>query len=140
MKCHTRILKYSYRDPKELSPWQSAHAQDHRDFISRINSLAHVFGKPLLRQHQPVFYFGMVLDEVMKFLSYNDTEHKEIYRLINELGLEARPVFYVAPIFNMMTRPIVLDRDYFQRMFFSEGRVHMMTANAINLLYEALQG
>jgi len=140
MIVRARIVDYTGLDvAQNVRKWQESHSIDHNDFITALNNLAKQLGKPLLRKHTTIFYFDPEdYREVGLFLKFNDIEHKEIYRLLNTIGELVAPVFYVAPVFNLMQIPLKLNSEFFSRLIYHESRVHILTANAINLLYKAL--
>jgi len=135
-----------YYIPKEkkefqtkIFTWMNLHVNDHVAFITALNALRERLNLPLIKPHRLNLYFDPEkLPLVNQFLFYNAIEHKEIYRLINELGEKATPIFYVLPVYNIIDRVIDLQPKTFGEILFHENRVHTITARAINLLYEAL--
>jgi len=124
---------------KKIFTWMNLHTNDHVAFISALNALREKLNLPLVKPHRLNLYFDPEkLSSVNQFLYFNSIEHKEIYRLINELGERATPIFYVLPVYNLIERVVDLKPETFGEIFFHENRVHTITARAINLLYEAL--
>lgn len=134
-----------YRVPHEekqqliyFAQWQTSHTNDHTNFYNYLNNILKQLNKPLLRPHK--FDFGFDprdIGSINMFLKINDIEHKEIYRMINEIGELATPPFYVQPVFNMTIALMKPDIGIYAKMLFHENRVHTLTARALNLLAEA---
>jgi hypothetical protein len=121
-----------------FSDWQSSHIVDHDRFYKFINNILDYLNRPLMKPHK--FNFGFDprdIGTVNLFLKINDSEHKEIYRKINEIGNTLTPIFYVQPVLNMTMALNYFERGAFAKMLFHESRVHLLTARALNLLAEA---
>lgn len=122
-----------------FADWQLKHGNDHINFYNFINGILSKLNKPLLKPHKINFGFNIQrVDTVNEFLRINDIEHKEMYRIINDIGALATPAFYARPILNMTMRINKPDIQTFGQMLFHENRVHTITSRALNLLTEAL--
>lgn len=119
--------------------WMNAHVSDHNSFIMALNALRQNLNQPLFKTHRLELFFDPEnLPLVNNFLFFNEVEHKEIYRAINEIGDLVIPKFYVIPVYNMMKTFIDLEIKTYGEFLFHENRVHTITARAINLLYESV--